>query len=120
VPTRARNLSPRSLHQGNFCDTGSDSHAIPLGDNHWTKTSMMSAVLHLASGKQTQYKDIMQHPTLGPKYKTGFGNETGSLCQGIIDTQGTNTCFFVEISNILKERKITDGKLICNQKLSQI
>jgi hypothetical protein len=56
----------------------------------------------------------MQHPTLGPKYKTGFGNELGRLCQGIRCIQGTNTCFFVELSNIPKDRKIT--KLVCDHK----
>jgi hypothetical protein len=83
---------------------GSDNNAIPLGDNHWTKTQMMNAVLHLASGKKMQYKDIMQHPTLGPKHKTGFGNELGHLCQGIRDIQGKNTCFFVELCNITKDQ----------------
>jgi hypothetical protein len=70
---------------------GSANNAIPLGNNHCKKTPMMNAVLHPASGKEMQYKDIMQHPTLGPKYQTGFGNELGRLCQGIRDIQGTNT-----------------------------
>jgi hypothetical protein len=77
---------------------------------------MMNAVLHPDSGKEMLYKDIMQHQTMGPKYKTGFGNEIGRLCQGIRDIQGTNTCFFVELSNIPKERKITYGKLVCDHK----
>jgi hypothetical protein len=58
----------------------------------------------------------MQHLTLGPKYKTGLGNELGRLCQGIRDIQGTNTCFFVELSNIPKDRKIKYGKLFCDHK----
>jgi hypothetical protein len=77
---------------------------------------MMNAVLHPESGKEMQYKNIIQHPTLGPKYKTGFGNELGRLCQGIRDIQGTSTCFFVELSNIPKDRKITYGKLVCDHK----
>jgi hypothetical protein len=77
-----------------------------LGDNHGTKTQMMNAVLHPVSGNKMQYKDIMQHPTLGPKYKTGFGNELGRLWKGIRDIQGTNTCFFVELSNITKDQKL--------------
>jgi hypothetical protein len=80
------------------------------------KTPMMNAVLHPASGKEMQYTYIMQHPKLGPKYKTGFGNELGLLCQVIRDIQGTNTCFFVELSNIPKDRKITYGKLVCDHK----
>jgi hypothetical protein len=67
-----------------------------------------------------QYKDIMQHPTLGPKYKTGFGNELGRLCQGIRYIQGTNTCFFIELSNIPKDRKITYGKLVCDHKPNKV
>jgi hypothetical protein len=58
----------------------------------------------------------MQHPTLGPKYKTGFGNEFGRICKGIRDIQGTNTCFFVELSNVPKDRNITYGKLVCDHK----
>jgi hypothetical protein len=81
---------------------------------------MMNAVLHPASGKEMHYKDIMQHPTLGPKYKTGFGNELGCLCQGIRDIQGTNICFFVELSNIPKDREITYGKLVCEHKPNKV
>jgi hypothetical protein len=95
---------------------GSANNVIPLGNNHWTKTPKINAVLHPDSGKEMQYKNIMQHPTLGPKYKTGFRNELGRLCQGIRDIQGTNTYFFVELSNIRKDRKITYGKLVCDHK----
>jgi hypothetical protein len=116
VPARERNLSPRNLSQGDFWDMGSANNDIPLGNNHWSKTPMMNAVLHTDPGKEVQYKDIMQKPTLGPKYKTGFGNELGRLCQGIRDIQGTNTCFFVDLYNIPKDGKITYGKLVCDQK----
>jgi hypothetical protein len=34
VPTRARNLSPRDLSQGDLWDMGSANNAIPLGNNH--------------------------------------------------------------------------------------
>jgi hypothetical protein len=83
VSARARNIYPRNLSQGYFWDIGSANSTIPLGNKHWTKTPMMNAVIHLASVKEMQYKYIMQHPTLGPKYKTGFGNELGLLCKGI-------------------------------------
>jgi hypothetical protein len=58
---------------------------------------MMNAVLHPATWKEMQYKDIMKHPLLGPRYKKGFGNKLGRLCQGIRDIKGTHTCFFVEL-----------------------
>jgi hypothetical protein len=112
----ARNLSPRNLSQGDFWDMGSANNAIYLGNNHCNKTPMMNAVIHPASGNEIKYKDKMQHPTLGPKYKTGFGNELGRICQGIRDIQGTNTCLFVELTNIPKDRKITYGKLVCDYK----
>jgi hypothetical protein len=63
-----------------------------------------------------QYKDLMKDPTLGPLYKKGLGNKRGRLFQGIQDIQGTNTCFFVEINNIHKDRKITYGKRVCDHK----
>jgi hypothetical protein len=67
VPARARSLSPINLPQRYFWDMGSAKNATSLGDNHWTKTPMMNTVLHPASGKEMQYTDIMQHPTMGPK-----------------------------------------------------
>jgi hypothetical protein len=69
VPTRERNLSIRNLSQGDFWDLGSANNAIVLGNNNLTNTPMMNAVIHPASGKEMQYKDIVQHPTLGLKYK---------------------------------------------------
>jgi hypothetical protein len=70
---------------------GRANNTVALGNNHWNNTPMMNEVLHTASGNKMQYKDIMQHPTLSHKYKTGFGNELERLCQGIRDIQGTNT-----------------------------
>jgi hypothetical protein len=63
-----------------------------------------------------QHKDLMKHSTLGPLYKKGLGNELGRLYQGIRDIQYTNTCFFVELTNIPKDRKITYVKLVGDYK----
>jgi hypothetical protein len=90
VLARARNLPPRNLSQGDFLDMGSANNTIALGNNHWTNVTMINSVLHPVTCKEIQYKDIMKHPTLGPQYKTGFGNELGRLCHGIRDIQGTN------------------------------
>jgi hypothetical protein len=95
---------------------GSANHAIAFGKNHWTDVPVMNAVLHPDTGKEMQYKDIMKHPLLGPRYKKLFGNELGHLCQGIRDIKGTNTCFFVELKNIPKDRKMMYGKLVCDHK----
>jgi hypothetical protein len=53
-----------------------------------------------------QYKDLKKKSTSGPLYKKGLGNELGRLFQGIRDVQGAHTCFFVDITNISKERNI--------------
>jgi hypothetical protein len=107
VPARARNLSPINSSKGYFLDMRSANNVIAFGNNHWTNVPMMNAVLHPATGKEMQYKDLMKKSTMGPLYKKGFGNELGRLFQGIRDIQGTNTCFFVQLINIPKDRKIT-------------
>jgi hypothetical protein len=63
-----------------------------------------------------KYTPTSTRSTTLEKYKTGFGNELGRLCQGIKDIQGTNTRFFVELANIPKDHKITYGKLVCDYK----
>jgi hypothetical protein len=45
-----------------------------------------------------------------------FGNEAHRLFQGTHDIPGTNTCFFVEFTNITKVRKIKYGKIVCDYK----
>jgi hypothetical protein len=59
---------------------------------------------------------LIKDPYLQPLWKSGFSNEAGRLFQGIHDIPGTNTCFFVELKNIPKDRKITYGKIICDYK----
>jgi hypothetical protein len=66
--------------------------------------------------KQMEYMALMNDPALQPLWKWGFSNETGHLFQGIRDTPGTNTCLFVELTNIPKDRKITYGKIVCDYK----
>jgi hypothetical protein len=71
VPARARKLSPRNLSQGDFLDMGSANHAMASGS---INVPTMNTVLHPATGKEMQYKDLMKHSTLGPLYKKGLGN----------------------------------------------
>jgi hypothetical protein len=56
---------------------------------------------------------LMNDLDLQPLWKIGFSNEAGRL-QGIHDIPGTDTCFFVELKNIPKYRKITYGKIVCD------
>jgi hypothetical protein len=62
----------------------------------------------------------MKDPTLQPLWKRVFGNKLGCLFQGIRDIPGTDTCFFVELTNIPKDIKITYGKFFCDYKPHKI
>jgi hypothetical protein len=66
-----------------------------------------------------EYTALVKDPSLQPLLKRGFGNELGRLFQGIRDIPGTDTCFFVELTNIPKDRKITYGKIVCDYKPSK-
>jgi hypothetical protein len=63
-----------------------------------------------------EYMVLMKDPDLQPLWKRGFGNEAGRFFEGIRDIQGTNTCFFVELKKIPKDRQITYGKIVCEYK----
>jgi hypothetical protein len=63
-----------------------------------------------------EYTALMKDPSLQPLWKRGFGNEFGRLFQGIRDIPGTDTCFFVALTKIPKDRKITYGKIVCDYK----
>jgi hypothetical protein len=63
-----------------------------------------------------EYSALMKDPRLQPLWARGFGNECGRLFQGIRDIPGTDTCFFFELKNIPKYRKITYGKIVCDYK----
>jgi hypothetical protein len=58
----------------------------------------------------------MKDPQLKPLWTRGFGNECGRLFQGIRDIAGTDTCFFIKLNDIPKDRKITSGKIVCDYK----
>jgi hypothetical protein len=90
--------------------------AIALGDNHWSRQHQANAVIHTVTRKEMEYSALMKDPHLQPLWTRGFGNECGRLFQGIRDIPGTDTCFFVKLTNIPKDRKITYGKIVCNYK----
>jgi hypothetical protein len=116
VPTRSRRLSPRNLSQDDFCGMDTAHMAISLGNNHWSRQHQANTVIHPVIGKEMEYMALMKDPRLQPLWTRGFGNEYGRLFQGIWDIPGTDTCFFIKLTNILKDRKITYGKIVCNYK----
>jgi hypothetical protein len=87
---------------------------IALGDNHWSRQHLANAVIHPITRKEMEYMALMKDPRLQPIWTHDFGNECGCLFQGIQDIPGTNKCFFIKLTNIPKDRKITYGKIICD------
>jgi hypothetical protein len=116
VPGRSQNLSPRNLSQDDFCGMYTAHMAIALGNHHWSQAHQANAVVHPITGKEMEYMALMKGPRLQPLWTPGFGNECGRLFQGIRDIPGTDTCFFIKLTNIPKERKITNGKIVCDYK----
>jgi hypothetical protein len=58
----------------------------------------------------------MKDPHLQPLWTRGFVNECGRLFQGVRDIPATDTCFFIKLTNIPKDRKIACGKIVCAYK----
>jgi hypothetical protein len=90
--------------------------AIDLRDNHWSWQHLADAVIHPVNGGKMEYTALMKDPQLQPLWTRGFGNECGRLFQGIRDIVGTDTCFFIKLTNILKDRKTTYGEIVCDYK----
>jgi hypothetical protein len=63
-----------------------------------------------------EYTALMKDPRLQPLWTRGFGNECGRLFQGIRDIPGNDTCFFIKLTNIPIDRKITYSKIVCDDK----
>jgi hypothetical protein len=116
VPTRSQRLSPRNLSQNDLCGMDTAHIDIALGNNHWSQQHLANTVIHPVTGKEMEYMALMKDPRLQPLWTRGFGNECGRLFQGIWDIPGTDTCFFIKLTNIPKDRKITYGKIVCDYK----
>jgi hypothetical protein len=116
VPAQTQNLSPRNLSQDDFWIMGAANMAVSLGTNHWYQHHFATALMHPITGKKMEYMALVNDPDLQPLWKQGFSNEAGPLFQGICDIPGTNTCFFVKLKNIPKDRKITYGKIVFDYK----
>jgi hypothetical protein len=116
VPTGSRRLSPRNLSQDDFCGMDTAHMAIALGNNHWSQRHQANSVIHPVTGKEMEYSALMKDPRLQPLWARGSGNKCGRLFQDIRDIPGTDTCFFVDLKNIPKDRKITYGKIVCDYK----
>jgi hypothetical protein len=110
------NLSPRNLSQYAFCGMDTAHMAISLGNHRCSQQQQANTVVYPVTGKEMEYTALMKDPRLQPLWKRGFGNECGRLFQGTRDIPGTDTCFFIKLTNIPKDRKITYGKIVCDYK----
>jgi hypothetical protein len=90
--------------------------AITLGENHWSRQHQANAIIHPITGKEMEYMAPMKDPRLQPLWTQGFGNKCGRLFQGIRDIAGTDACLFIKLTNIPKDRNITCGKIVCDNK----
>jgi hypothetical protein len=107
VPSRSHRLSPRNLSQNDFCGMDTNHMANALGDNHLSQQHQANAVIHPTTGKEMECMALMKDPHLQTLWQQSFGNDCGRLFQGIRDIPGTNTCFFIKLINIPKDRNIT-------------
>jgi hypothetical protein len=120
VPTRSQRLSPRNMSQDDFCGMETYHMAIALGYKHWSQQHQANAVIHPVTRKEMEYSALMKDPRLQPLWTRGFGNECRCLFQGIRDIPGTDTCFFIKLKNIPKDRNITYGKIVCDYNPQEI
>jgi hypothetical protein len=109
VPTRSQRLSPRNLSQNDFYVMDTSHMAIALGDNHWSRQHQGNAAIHPVTGKEMEYMALMKDPHLQSLWTRGFGNECGRLFQCIRNIPDTDTCLFIKLTNIPKDREITYG-----------
>jgi hypothetical protein len=90
--------------------------AIALGENYRSQQHQANAIIHPITGKEMEYMALMKDPHLQPLWQRDFGNECVRLFQGMRYIPGTDTCFFIKLTNILKDRTITNGKIVCDYK----
>jgi hypothetical protein len=76
----------------------------------------VNAVIHPVTGKEMGYISVMKEPCIQPLWKRGFGRKCRRLFQGIRDIPGTNTYFFIKLTNISKDINITYGKIVSDYK----
>jgi hypothetical protein len=104
-------LVPRRLLRHGHCPHGHSPRESPLVPAAPSQCSR-SPRHRKGNGIHGTY----ERPRLQPLWKRGFGNKCGQLFQGIRDIPGTDTCFFIKLTNIPKYRKITYGKIVCDYK----
>ena len=65
------------------------------------------AIVDKVTGKKMEYRDLIKRPELMDTWYRSLANELGRLAQGIRDIKGTDTVFFISLSEIPLDRKKT-------------
>jgi hypothetical protein len=66
-----------------------------LATNHF-----IGVIINKETGAVLEYRHLVKNPATKSVWETSFENEIGCLFQGIRDLKGTNTCFFIQKSEV--------------------
>ena len=82
----------------------------------------MSAVINEETGQALEYRDLVKQPDLKEVQYKLLENKIGRLAEGMWDIEDTNTIYFVQKSEILKNRlkEVTCGKIVMDYKLNKL
>ena len=121
-----RRRSPRitKLHSAGFCNAANN-----LSPNWYDAVADIrqpykyaNSVLDKETGKQLEYRQLINHPRLKTAWLHAGGNEFGRLFQGMNDTKGiervkgTNTCFWIPKHMVPRDKKVTYPRIVCDEK----
>ena len=129
--TRARNIQGQDLMANHVetitTPTDTPSKPAPLmrpAGEDWAvidqvtgkltlEPGIANAVIYPKTGKSQEYQHLIKPPEK-PKWSKGMSNGIGRIFQGLGDTQGTNTCFFIHRHEVPPDAKVTYLRIVCN------
>ena len=79
-----------------------------------THVQFAGAVLNPDTGSMMEYRHLIKDPKYKEIWNKSFANEIGRLAQGIRDVIGTNTIFFIPVTDMPAGRTATYGRLVCD------
>ena len=74
----------------------------------------VGAIIDEATGEKLEYRDLIKRPELMDTWYRLLANKLGRLAQGIRDIKGTDTVFFIPLSEIPMDRRkqVTYGRIV--------
>ena len=79
-----------------------------------TAEHFIGAVIDDDTGEVLEYRHLIKSEKYKRIWERSFANELGRLFQGIRDVPGTDTCFFIQKSDVPKHKRATYGRIVCN------